>query len=159
MKTLYLMRHAHKETTYEGQDDFDIKLSQQGIVVAEKMGEKLNNLEIKPDLIVSSPADRARTTANIIAKKINYDKTIMYNEVLFEAYVNELLETITYTFDTIDSMLLIGHNPSLTAFVISLDVYKEELLPGEVLKIEFDVNSWIDVGRENASFCFIEKPK
>ena len=159
MKTLYLMRHAHKETAYDGQDDFDIKLSQQGIDVAERMGEKLNNLEIKPDLIVSSPADRARTTANIIAKKINYDKTIMYNEVLFEAYVNELLETITYTFDTVDSMLLIGHNPSLTAFAISLDVYKEELLPGEVLKIEFDVNSWIDVDRENASFCFIEKPK
>ena len=40
----------------------------------------------------------------------------MLNEVLYMAFVNELIETITYTYDTVDTMLLVGHNPSLTAF-------------------------------------------
>ena len=81
----------------------------------------------------------------------------MYNEVLFQAFVNELLETISYTFDTIDTMLIIGHNPSLTALTIVLDIYKEEIKPGEVLKIEFDTDSWIHVEKENAKLIWIEK--
>lgn len=157
MKTLYLMRHAHKEKALNNQDDFDLKLSSEGEIQAKNIGIKLREIGVKPDLIVSSPAARAKKTAEIICQEIYYRKTIMYNEVLFQAFVNELLETITYTFDTVDSMLIIGHNPSLTALTIVLDIYKEEIKPGEVLKIEFDTDSWIHVEKENAKLVWIEK--
>lgn len=158
MKTLYLMRHPQKENVGLNVEDFDIKLSENGISDANKMGEKLNELNVRPDLIVASPAYRTKKTAEIIANKLNYRKSIMYSEVLFQAYVHELLETISYTYDTISTMLIVGHNPSLTALTITLDVYKEEIKPGEVLKIEFDTNSWINVEKENAKFVWIEKP-
>ena len=74
----------------------------------------------------------------------------MYNEVLYLAFVNELLETISYTFDTVDTMILIGHNPSLTALAITLIDFKEKFEVGGVMEIEFDCNSWIDIGKENA---------
>ncbi len=158
MKTLYVMRHPQKEIAKPNQDDFDIKLSNEGIEEAKKIAQNLQSIEIKPDLIVASPANRTRETAEIVSEILEYDKNIMYNEVLFQAYVNELFETLTYTFDTVNELLLIGHNPSLTALTITLDVYREEIKPGEVLKIEFDTDSWINIGKENAKFIWIEKP-
>lgn len=158
MKTLYIMRHPHKEVATPNQDDFDIKLSQEGLNDAKKIAENLDSLNIRPDLIVASPANRTRQTAEIISKILRYNKNIMYNEVLFQAFVNELFETITYTFDTVNEMFLIGHNPSLTALTITLDIYKEEIKPGEVIKIEFDTDSWINISKENAKFIWIEKP-
>lgn len=158
MKTLYIMRHPHKEIATPNQDDFDIKLSQEGLKDAKKIAENLESLNIRPDLIVASPANRTRQTAEIVSKILRYNKNIMYNEVLFQAFVNELFETITYTFDTVNEMFLIGHNPSLTALTITLDIYKEEIKPGEVVKIEFDTDSWINISKENAKFIWIEKP-
>ena len=56
---------------------------------AKKIGEILNKKKVLPDLIVSSPALRARETAQIVAKQINYKNHIMYNEVIYEAFLNE----------------------------------------------------------------------
>jgi phosphohistidine phosphatase len=150
MKKLYIVRHTHKAQERPGQDDYDRELSQVGIEEATLMAQKLSNTEIKTDLIVSSPAVRTRQTAEIFADVLKYDKSIMYNEVLYLAFVNELLETISYTFDTVDTMILIGHNPSLTALAITLIDFKEKFEVGGIMEIEFDCNSWIDVAKENA---------
>lgn len=159
MKTLYIMRHPHKEVIDYNKDDFDLQLSEKGIEDAKNISKRLVTLKIKPDLIVASPANRTRKTAEIVSETLKYKKNIMYTEVLFQAFVNELFETITYTFDTVNTMFLIGHNPSLSALAITLDVYKSEIKPGEVLKIEFDTDSWINISKENARFVWIEKPQ
>ena len=150
MKKLYIVRHTHKAQEKPGQDDYDRELSQEGLEEATQIAQKLSNTSIKTDLIVSSPAVRTRQTAEIFADILNYDKSIMYNEVLYLAFVNELLETISYTFDTVDTMILIGHNPSLTALAITLIDFKEKFEIGGIMEIEFDCNSWIDIGKENA---------
>jgi len=149
MKKLYIVRHTHKSEERPGQDDYDRGLSQIGMEEARLMAKKLANTGIQTDLIVSSPAVRTRETAEIFAEILNYDKSIMYNEVLYLAFVNELLETISYTFDTVDTMILIGHNPSLTALATLID-FKEKFETGGIMEIEFDCNSWIDIAKENA---------
>ena len=150
MKKLYIVRHTHKAEEKAGQDDYDRELSQEGLEEATLIAKKLSNTKIKTDLIVSSPAVRTRQTAEIFADILKYDKSIMYNEVLYMAFVNELLETISYTFDTVDTMILIGHNPSLTALAITLIDFREKFEIGGVMEIEFDCNSWIDIAKENA---------
>ncbi|MBU3015705.1 histidine phosphatase family protein [Poseidonibacter lekithochrous] len=150
MKKLYIVRHTHKAQVKSGQDDYDRELSQEGLDEAKQIAQKLSSKSIKTDLIVSSPAVRTRQTAEVFADILNYDKSIMYNEVLYLAFVNELIETISYTFDTVDTMILIGHNPSLTALAITLIDFKEKFEVGGVMEIEFDCNSWIDIGKENA---------
>lgn len=159
MKKLYIVRHAQKEEENVQQDDYDRPLSQQGLDEAKSMAQKIASKKIRPDLIVSSPAVRTRQTAEVFAKEVNYLKTIMYNEVLYMAYLNELIETITYTFDTVDSMLLVGHNPSLTTLAISLVDFKEKIVPAGIVEIEFDCNSWIDISKENAKLISYEYPK
>jgi len=159
MKKLYIVRHALKENEKAGQDDYDRPLSQEGITDAKEMADVLSKKGIHPDLIVSSPAIRTRQTSEIFADALNYNKNIMYNEVLYMAYVNELVETITYTFDTVDTMILVAHNPSLTALALTLVGFKEKIAMGGVVEVEFDCNSWIDISKENARLVSYDYPK
>lgn len=157
MKTLYLMRHAKKDESNPNTYDYDIELSQEGLDEAKEMSKKLKELEITPDLIVSSPAIRARQTSDIVSNEINYSKAVMYNEVIYQAFLNELVESITYTYDTVDTLFIVGHNPSLTAFGISFCGLKEELNTTDVAKIEFNCNSWVDIDKSNATLINIFK--
>ncbi|MDY0052125.1 MAG: histidine phosphatase family protein [Aliarcobacter sp.] len=158
MKKLYIVRHAQKEQEDLNQDDYDRELSQNGIDDAKIMAEKFVMKDLPIDLIVASPAKRTRVTAEIFAEIIKYNKNIMYNEVLYRAFVNELLETISYTFDSVDSMLLVGHNPSLTALAITLVDFKEKFQMGGVMEIDFDCDSWIDISKDNAKLISYEIP-
>lgn len=123
------------------------------------MAQKLALENHQIDLIVASPAVRTRHTAEIFASELGYNKTIMLNEVLYMAFVNELIETITYTYDTVDTMLLVGHNPSLTALAVTLLGFKEKFEEGAVMQIEFNCNSWIDIDKNNAKLISYTIPK
>lgn len=158
MKKLYIVRHAQKEDEQIERDDYDRVLSPEGINDAKNMAQQFASKNLPVDLIVSSPALRTKKTAEIFAEALNYKKTIMLNEVLYMAFVNELLETISYTFDTVDSMLLVGHNPSLTALAITLVGFKEKFQMGAIMEIDFDCNSWIDICKENAKLISYDSP-
>lgn len=158
MKKLYIVRHAQKDEEKLGQDDYDRPLSQKGIEDVSIMAKELAKQNVKTDLIVASPASRTRKTAEIFAEELDYKKSIMYNEVLYMAFVNELIETISYTFDTVETMVLVGHNPSLTALAITLVEFKEKFEVGGIMLIEFDCNSWIDISKENAKLISYTHP-
>ena len=157
MKKLYIVRHAQKEEEFIGMDDYDRELSPEGVKEAENMAKYFASKNLPVDLIVASPATRTKKTAEIFAKALNYNKTIMLNEVLYMAFVNELIETITYTYDTVDSMLIVGHNPSLTALAVTLVGFKEKFEEGAIMQIDFNCNSWIDVDKTNAKLISYTK--
>ena len=159
MKKLYILRHTQKANEESSQDDYDRELSEEGINDAKSIAENFAMKNLPIDLIVASPARRTKVSAEIFADALKYNKSIMFNEVLYMAFVNELLETISYTFDTVDTMLLVGHNPSLTALAITLVDFKEKIQMGGVMEIDFDCDSWIDISKENAKLISYEIPK
>lgn len=150
MKRLFIVRHTTKDKESALEYDYDIELTQDGIQLAQKAAKDFAKTAPKMDLIVASPALRTRHTAEIFAKELNYTKTIMLNEVLYMAFVNELIETITYTYDSVENMLIVGHNPSLTALAVTLVGFKEKFEEGAIMQIDFDCNSWIDIDKSNA---------
>lgn len=156
MKKLYILRHTQKANEEVGHDDYDRELSEEGINDAKQIANNFASKNLPIDLIVASPARRTKVTAEIFADALNYKKNIMFNEVLYMAFVNELLETISYTFDSVDSMLLVGHNPSLTALAITLVDFKEKFQMGGVMEIDFHCDSWIDISKENAELISYE---
>ena len=86
MKTLFLIRHAKSSWDDPALSDKDRPLSDRGRRDAPKMGKRLAKRDVKPDLILSSPARRALTTAEIIAKKLDYKlKDIVENDRLMPA--------------------------------------------------------------------------
>lgn len=151
MKKLYLVRHSLKDERLNIYD-YDIELSQRGKELAKTVASNFAKKNPNIDLIVASPAIRARTTAEIFAKELNYDKTITLNETIYKAFVNELLETISYTYDSVNSLLLVGHNPSITALGVTLVGLKEIFTECAILEIEFDCDSWMDISKDNAKF-------
>lgn len=152
MKTLYILRHAEKDESNPEQYDYDVKLTLKGEEDSKLLGEKLKAKNILPDLIVSSPAIRARETAENVSEIIGYTKSVMYNEVIYQAFLHEIIESITYTFDTVDSLMVVGHNPSLTALAITYAGFKEEMDMASVIRIDFNCSSWTSIDKSNATF-------
>ncbi|OCL83996.1 SixA phosphatase family protein [Arcobacter porcinus] len=150
MKKLFITVHSTTNDENPQDYDYDTALSQKGLEETIKMANYFSSLNPNIDLIVASPAVRTRKTADIFAENLNYKKTIMLNEVLYMAFVNELIETITYTYDSVDNLLIIGHNPSLTALAVTLLGFKERVESGAILEINFDCDSWIDIDKSNA---------
>ncbi len=157
MKNLYIIRHAQKNQEESILDDFDKPLTSLGEKQANNLGKNINELGIKPDLFVSSPALRAKTTAQIIAKQIDYKKEIVFNENIYKAQMNELKEIVSYTYDEVENLFLVGHNPSLTALLLHLTDFKEKFTMSSFACIEFDCSSWIDISPNNAKLTMLIK--
>lgn len=85
MKKLYLVRHTTKDDEKSNNYDYDIELSEDGKEKAKIMAQNFAKKNPNIDLIVASPAIRTRQTAEIFAQELNYNKTVMLNEVLYMA--------------------------------------------------------------------------
>lgn len=114
MKTLYLVRHAKSSWKDASLDDFDRPLNKRGKHNAPFMAQKLANMGIKPDIILSSPAKRARKTAKAFSKTL--DAPLVFDERLYEAGLRAFEEIVLNAFQTYDSVMLVSHNPGLTMF-------------------------------------------
>lgn len=115
MKTLFLIRHAEAAYADDNTNDFERPLTEAGLQQANQMAEKLKTFDIKPDLIISSSALRALTTAKIMADVLHYpNETIKTVENIYSGGIEDLMETIRHTDKTINTLLLVGHNPNLS---------------------------------------------
>lgn len=151
MKKLYILPHPQKDEQ-SLEDDFFIPLTQQGIEDAKSLAQKLKEKKIELDLIVSSPSLRTETTSMIISETLNMKKKVLYHEVLYQGFMDELTEEISFTFYSVESLLIVGHIPLLSNLANHFIGYKEKLKPGIILEIEFQTNNWVDVSAQNAKF-------
>lgn len=159
MKRLYLIRHAKSDWSNPALDDYDRPLNKRGKKNAPKIGEYFNKKGIYPDLIISSPAYRARCTALKIAKKINYIEAIEFNEHLYEASLRTILEIVNFIKDVNDDVFIIGHNPSLNVLAFYLLGFNENIPTSGILQIKFNCNSWREIKKSNAKLVSFEYPK
>jgi phosphohistidine phosphatase len=115
MKTLFLIRHAKSSWATFGQRDHERPLELRGHNDAPRMAKHLKQLGIKPDLIVSSPAVRARTTAEYFAKELGIDaKNIDIQEEIYEADERDIAHVIHSLPEDAHTVLMFGHNPTFT---------------------------------------------
>jgi phosphohistidine phosphatase len=161
MKTLYLLRHAKSSWDFPHLSDHDRPLNNRGRNDAPLMGEQLAKRNIKPDLILSSPAVRAITTATLVAKEIDYDlDKIEIKERAYHADPAELLAIIQETPSRVEGLMLVGHNDGMTDLVNQLSpTYIENVPTAGVVSLSFDTSSWKEVSPQNARFNFFDYPK
>ena len=157
MKTLYIMRHAKSSWDDFSISDFDRSLNARGEEAAPLMGKVLKNKNIKPNLLISSPANRAKTTANIIANIIGVD--ITYQESMYESSEMNIMMILNAIDESVDSCMLVGHNPALTGVINALSSFSLENLPtAGIVAITFE-GFWKDVKPMSGEFLFFEYPK
>ena len=162
MKTIILVRHAKSSWKDLSLDDLDRPLNKRGKRDAPFMGEKLKEMEIMPDLILSSPAKRAKKTAIAIAKAIGYPKKkITYDNNMYHASAWYLLEMVRNQDNKNETIMLFGHNPDFNIFADMLlkqnPVYN--IVTTGVYCIRFDVNKWEKVQEGKGEAVFFDYPK
>lgn len=146
MKKLILVRHAKSSWDDPSLPDHDRPLNDRGKRDAPKMGERLAKRSVVPDLILSSSAVRALTTAQIIAEKIGYDrKAIVVDRRIYGAQVSSLLYLIQELDDKYDKVMLFGHNPELAELAHRFSDDIEDMPTCAVVELTFDVKRWVDV--------------
>ena len=161
MKKLFLIRHAKSSWQETDLKDFDRPLNQRGLRDAPLMGKLLRKKGIKPDLILTSSANRAFTTAKIIAEEIDYPiNSIIDEKEIYEADALDLMEIIRNIDDEADSIFLFGHNPSLTYLSNHLSNQRIENIPTcGISEIEFQIDSWRELKPESGNMVNFEYPK
>ncbi|HSV89018.1 MAG TPA: histidine phosphatase family protein [Bacteroidales bacterium] len=144
MKTIYLVRHAHATRSVANQPDIKRPLAKTGIERSLKIGNILSDRGVKPALIISSNAVRAKDTARILARSIGYpENNILLNSKIYLSSENDLLDIISSLSDKLASVMLVGHNPSMTGFAMMLQAEIQEELPtSSVVCISADTDSW-----------------
>ena len=160
MKTLFLIRHAKSSWDDPALPDKDRPLGDRGRRDAPKMGKRLAKRDVKPDLILSSPARRALTTAEIIAKKLNYKrKDIVVDDRLYAAAVHGLLNVIHGLGDKLERVILFGHNPELTELAHRLSGEITHMPTCAVAEFTFNAKSWSKIGKANLAKVALDYPK
>lgn len=162
MKTVVLVRHAKSSWKDYGLDDFDRPLNKRGKRNAPFMGQKLKERGVFPDIILSSPAKRARTTAISIAKVIGYPKKkIAFDENMYHSSARYLFELVKNQDDKNETVMLFGHNPGFNDFADMLlqknPVYN--IPTSGIYCIRFNVNSWKDMKEGNGESVFFDYPR
>lgn len=146
MKKLFLIRHAKSDPipirwTNPELKDIERYLNERGYSNANMMSQKFNEV---PDLIITSPAIRAITTALIFARNLNYDaNTICIKQELYETSTNDYLEVLHSINNKFNSVMLFGHNPTISNFAESLcHSLPAEMATCAIAGISFDVSDW-----------------
>lgn len=160
-KKLFIVRHAKSSWSHPHLSDFERPLNERGINDAPEMGKRLLALEPNIDLILSSPANRAITTAREIALVLGIEpKDIKQNSDLYHAHASTMRKIISQTNDECQTIMLFGHNPGLTYLVEDLCDFDIDNLPTcGVCGIEFQVESWAEVLHKDGNKFFYDFPK
>ena len=161
MKRLFLVRHAKSSWKHPELTDFERPLNKRGQRDAPEMGMRLADREIDLDLMVSSTATRAITTARTIAGKIGYPMSrIVEEEAIYAAHWSGLMGVIQDLPDESETALLVGHNPGFTELAAYLMGVRLDNLPTcAVVCAAFDVKSWHDVAKGGGAMVFFDYPK
>ncbi len=161
MKRLYLIRHAKSSWKNPDLADFDRPLNKRGKENAPFMGRRLRKYNVKPDLLLSSPAKRALKTAKLIAGEIDFPKeNIVTEELIYEAGVRTLVQVIQNLEDSFHQVMLFGHNPGFTALAECLTAYEVYNIPTcGIFCVDFEIDSWKKVAKDVGIVKFFDYPK
>ncbi len=125
------------------------------------MGKRIADHGIRPSLIVTSPAVRARTTAKIVAQEISYPlEFLQSDDSMYLASLDSLLGTVISQDNGFNSLMLFGHNPGLTDFANFLVPGLTNNLPtAGVVSVQLDIDDWSLFSQPRAELLAYDYPK
>ncbi|PKL84626.1 MAG: phosphohistidine phosphatase [Ignavibacteriae bacterium HGW-Ignavibacteriae-1] len=161
MKTIVLVRHAKSSWDNPDWSDFERPLNKRGLRDAPFLADVLKTKELKPDLMISSPAIRAKITATIFADALDYgEKNLKFDIGIYEKgqkYVSKLISQLDNNNSTV---FIFGHNPDISSLAGFLTGdYFENVPTCGIVCIDFKVQNWEQVLSENGALRFFIFPK
>jgi phosphohistidine phosphatase len=145
MKTLLLLRHAKSSWKQPELADHDRPLNKRGKQTAPIMGALLQDEDLIPDLILSSSAVRAHTTALLVAKACSYVGEIKQTRKLYLGEPQDYIEVLCQVIDKHARVLVVGHNPGLEMLIEALTGEAMAMPTGALAYIELSLKRWSDL--------------
>ncbi len=161
MKTLYIVRHAKSDWGDESLKDVDRHLNSRGYADAYLMSTLFGKQYPVPELLLSSPAIRALSTALIFARTMKYnEKRIQLKREIYEAHESTLHDLIAGFDESFSTVMLFGHNPGLTDLFNSLsDQFIDNIPTCGIMGLSFDTNTWNKINSVQGETLFTLFPK
>ena len=161
MKKLFIVRHAKSSWDFPELDDYDRPLNKRGKKNAPEMGMRLAKRLVKPDMIITSPAKRAASTARRIAEEISFPfKNINREPQFYHGSVGDIISIMQGVSADVKTLMIFGHNPiltDLTNYLSGSDIYN--IPTCGIAEMEFDVSSWGKIGKKSANLISFDYPK
>ncbi|MGH2945214.1 MAG: phosphohistidine phosphatase SixA [Solirubrobacteraceae bacterium] len=165
MKRLYLLRHAKSSWKEPGLSDHDRPLAGRGRRAANAIARHLREQGIEPQLVLCSPARRARETLEPIEPALGR-RAVRVEPELYGASVGALLEQLRAVRDDLESVMLVGHNPGLQQLALALarpapelDELEAKYPTAALVTLAFPGPSWRDLDRDTADLVGFVRPR
>jgi phosphohistidine phosphatase len=158
MKNLIIIRHA--KSSWEHQvTDFERPLKRRGIKDARMISNHVKNKIFIPDLILCSDSKRTRSTAQIFIENLDFqDAELQFCHDLYAFSVGSLIENIKICNDSVNNLMLFGHNHAITDFTNTFGSTHFENVPTcGLIHIRFNIDSWKNLNKGETIFSVFPK--
>lgn len=146
MKTLLVLRHAKSSWSDSSLGDHDRPLNERGERDAPRMGDLVRLQRLKPNIIISSDAVRARMTAEALAETAGYGGEIRFEQLLYAAAPDDILAVLRAVPEqNAEIVMVVGHNPGLEALVGRLTGEHPDLPTASLAQVDLPIDRWRDL--------------
>lgn len=159
MKTLYILRHAKSSWEDNTLADFDRPLNQRGRSAAPFMGEVMRRRDLDPEVIMASPAARARETAELAKQAGDLTGEIRFDDRIYEASPQTLSQVVSGVSDEFGCAMVVGHNPGMEGFIRLLTGKLESMPTAALAVIDLNIENWSEIAPLSGMLRTVIRPK
>ena len=154
------MRHAKSSWSDTGLSDHDRPLNKRGRRDAPTMARLLAAEDLVPNLILSSTANRARSTAELFVENCDgIECDVETTDEFYHAPARTYLESVVKFPDSVATAMIVGHNPGMEQLVEVLSGSYQRMPTAATAWFEFDIPSWRELSSDNGLLKAIWRPK
>jgi len=168
MLKLFLLRHAKSSWTDPGLDDLDRSLNARGLRAAAAVGRFMRQSKLMPELVLCSPARRARETWKLVAEELRTAPRVVIDEGIYDfGNGGRLLEVARHLANGANPLLIVGHNPSMERLAVRLirkgdpklmKRLEQKYPTGALTVIEFSGTKWSDIAEGTGELLSFTRP-
>ena len=162
MKTLLIIRHAKSSWEIGSLNDFERPLNERGKKDAPEMAQRLLDKKISIDAFISSPAKRAKKTAELFCSAYNKkEKDIIFISALYHASTQTFYETIENIEDGFNVVAVFSHNPGISSFINELtdSIKIDNMTTCGIFSVTIYIDKWKGFTKATKEFLFFDYPK
>ncbi len=148
MKNLLILRHAKSSWSHPNLSDHDRPLNKRGKRDAPRMGQLLAKEGLTPDVIISSTAKRARTTAETVAETCGSEGELITTRDFYHGYPEEYLHTLRQVSNKFKTVMVVGHNPGMEELIDTLTGESVRFTTANIAHVRLPIKRWKDLDDE-----------
>jgi phosphohistidine phosphatase len=148
MKSLLVLRHAKSSWSNVYLADYERPLNARGQHDAPRVGQLLHQEELVPDLIITSSAERALRTAELVAINCDYPGRLMATRQFYHADPDIYFEVLRHVSEPNQRVMVVGHNPGMEELIEELTGEYVEMTTATLVHLQLDTPTWADFNDE-----------